>query len=317
MTDDPKFAHASEAELARILDYYGVRWEFVVEEDGVLVRKVDVFFDDDNVYVTMRAGESQPDRLVAKEMRRDNNALFDGDVFMAMFDTFYDRRNGFVFHVNLSGGFSDAYLTEERDYNRDWNTVWDNRVARFDRGWSVEMAIPFKSLRYPGRAAGEGPDAEAIARIKGVLGSSLAALGDRLFWFTLRPVAACAGVWLALDGRWYGALAMALCYNLLHLGLRLTGVRWGYRAGPGVLGGGVRLRFERLTRTLAVLGTCLIGGILAWLVAPSGSGPSLTFEAALGAGLGIGLLGALRSRPTPTEWALGLGALCLLAAWFR
>ena len=24
----PRFAHASEAELARILDYYGVRWEY-------------------------------------------------------------------------------------------------------------------------------------------------------------------------------------------------------------------------------------------------------------------------------------------------
>ena len=35
------------------------------------------------------------------------------------------------------------------------------------------------------RAAGEGPDAAAVARIKSVLGSSLAALGDRLFWFTM------------------------------------------------------------------------------------------------------------------------------------
>ena len=167
------------------------------------------------------------------------------------------------------------------------------------------------------RAAGEGPDAEAIARVKGVLGSSLAALGDRLFWFTLRPVAACLGVWLALEGRWQGALLMWLCYNLLHLGVRFAGVRWGYRAGPAVLSSAVRMRFERLTRVLAVLGACLIGGILAWLVAPSGTWPSMTFEAALGAGLGIGLLGALRPRPTPTEWALGLGAMCLLVAWLR
>lgn len=167
------------------------------------------------------------------------------------------------------------------------------------------------------RAGGEGLDAEAIARIKGVLGSSLAALGDRLFWFTLRPVAACLGVWLALDGRWVGALAMWLCYNLLHLGVRWAGVRWGYRAGPAVLSGGVRPRFERLSRGLAALGACLIGGILAWLVAPSEAGPTMLFEAALGAGLGLGLLGALRPRPTPTEWALGLGVLCLVAAWFR
>lgn len=167
------------------------------------------------------------------------------------------------------------------------------------------------------RAGGEGLDADAIARIKGVLGSSLAALGDRLFWFTLRPFAACLGVWLALEGRWAGALAMWLCYNLLHLGVRWAGVRWGYRVGPAVLSRGMRTRFERLTRWLAALGACLIGGILAWLVAPSESGPTMLFEAALGAGLGLGLLGALRPRPTPTEWALGLGVLCLVAAWFR
>jgi mannose PTS system EIID component len=167
------------------------------------------------------------------------------------------------------------------------------------------------------RAAGEGPDADAMGRVKGVLGSSLAALGDRLFWFTLRPLAAVIGVWLALDGRWWGALAMWLCYNLLHLGVRWFGVRWGYQAGPAVLGGGLRNRFEGGTRLLASLGAVAVGVTLAWLVAPSGTGPTMLFESALGAGLGIGLLGALRPRPTPTEWALGLGALCLVAAWFR
>ncbi len=167
------------------------------------------------------------------------------------------------------------------------------------------------------RAAGDGPDAESVARVKGVLGASLAALGDRLFWFTLRPVAACLGVWLAVDGRWPGALAMWLCYNLLHLGVRWAGVGWGYAAGPAVLSGGTRQGFERLARLLSALGVCLIGGILAWLVAPGGPGTSLLFEAALGAGLGIGLLGAFRARPTPTEWALGLGAMCVVVAWFR
>ena len=167
------------------------------------------------------------------------------------------------------------------------------------------------------RAEGTGPDAESMGRVKGVLGASLAALGDRLFWFTLRPLAACLGVWLAIDGRWWGALVMWLCYNLLHLGVRWAGVRWGYRVGPAVLSGGLRNRFEGGTRLLASLGAVVIGGILAWLVAPSGNGPTVLFEASLGAGLGLGLLGALRPRPTPTEWALGLGVLCVIAAWFR
>jgi PTS system mannose-specific IID component len=167
------------------------------------------------------------------------------------------------------------------------------------------------------RASGQGPDAESVARIKGVLGASLAALGDRLFWFTLRPVAACVGILMVLAGVPAGALAMWGVYNLLHLSIRGFGVGWGYADGPSVLSRGLRERFDRFSRALATLGAALIGVILAFIVAPTGNGPTLLFEAALGAGLGLGLMGALRPRPTPTEWALGLGALCVLATWFR
>ena len=137
------------------------------------------------------------------------------------------------------------------------------------------------------RAAGEGPDAAAVARIKSVLGSSLAALGDRLFWFTLRPFAA------------------------------LLGVGWGYRAGAAVLDLEQRQRFERLTGYIALLGTMLAGVTTAWLLVPGGEPRPLVFQAVFAAGLGLGLVAAARPRPSPTEWALGVGALCLAATWFR
>ncbi len=167
------------------------------------------------------------------------------------------------------------------------------------------------------RAAGEGPDAEAVARIKSVLGSSLAALGDQLFWFTLRPFAACLGVLVALGGSWWGAVVMLVCYNLLHLGVRFLGVRWGYRAGTAVLDETQRRRFERLTGRLAALGAALVGVTTAYLLAPEGAPRALIFQATFAAGLGLGLVAGLRPRPSPTEWALGVGALCVLATWFR
>lgn len=167
------------------------------------------------------------------------------------------------------------------------------------------------------RAAGDGPDGEAIARVKSVLGSSLAAMGDRLFWFTLRPVAACLGIWAALAGHPIAALVMWIAYNIPHLGLRVLGVRWGYQLGPAVLSGALRRQLESLTRLLNALGAALIGVLLAWIIAPGGEPHLLVFEATLGAGLGLGFLAALRPRPSPTEWALGLGALCLIAVWFR
>jgi PTS system mannose-specific IID component len=167
------------------------------------------------------------------------------------------------------------------------------------------------------RAAGEAIDAAAVVRVKHALGASLAALGDRLFWFTLRPFAAMLGVLLALCGVPWAAVALWMCYNLFHLPLRLTGVEDGYRLGPAVLDQALRRRLEQLTLGLAVLGTALMGAVVAVLLVPHGEPQSLANQATLGAGLGLGYLTAQRARPSPTEWSLGLGALCLLTAWLR
>jgi mannose/fructose/N-acetylgalactosamine-specific phosphotransferase system component IID len=167
------------------------------------------------------------------------------------------------------------------------------------------------------RGAGAGPDADGIARVKAVLGSSLAALGDRVFWLTLRPFAACLGVVLAIAGNPYGALALWLGYNVVHQGVRWQGVSWGYRDGPAAAAGALRERLERLARVLGVIGSALIGVIVAALMAPGGDPAPLTWQIVLGAGLALGLIASQRARPTPTEWALGAGALCLAAAWWR
>ncbi len=167
------------------------------------------------------------------------------------------------------------------------------------------------------RAAGLGPEDDGVARVKIVLGSALAALGDRLFWFTLRPLVACLGVLLALDGSWMGALVLWVCYNAVHLTLRFRGVAWGYQQGPGVLGQGLRGRLERAVRSLSTMGAAAVGVVVAALLVPGGEPQSLPFQATLAGGLALGLLTAQRARPSPTHWALGAGALCLAAVWFR
>jgi len=106
-------------------------------------------YDDRFVYVAARCWTREPDTIVANEMRRDSFAIFQNDNFGVLFDIFHDRRNGFMFCTNPLGGLADSLVTDERDTNRDWNTVWDVHTQRFDQGWTVEMAIPFRSLRYP------------------------------------------------------------------------------------------------------------------------------------------------------------------------
>ena len=107
-----------------------------------------LLFDERNIYVSARLHDSQPEREVISEMRRDGQGTNDNESFGVVFDTFHDRRNGFLFQVSLAGGLFDGYITDERDMNRDWSTVWDARTQRTDEGWTLEMAIPFKSLRF-------------------------------------------------------------------------------------------------------------------------------------------------------------------------
>ncbi len=169
------------------------------------------------------------------------------------------------------------------------------------------------------RAAGAGPDAGGMARVKAALGSTLAALGDRLFWFSLRPFAAALGVLVALarpEAPW-GALVLWGVYASIHLAVRFLGVRWGYAGGPAVLGGPLRARLEGLVTVLAYGGCVVLGVLVAYGLAPGGEMRPIAVQSTLAGGLGLGLVSAQRARPSPTQWALGLGALVILAAWMR
>ncbi|MGE0704753.1 MAG: DUF5916 domain-containing protein, partial [Vicinamibacterales bacterium] len=109
-----------------------------------------VFFDDEAVYFAARMYDSQPGRLVANELRRDHQNIASlNDLFSVGIDTMHDQRTGYVFIVNPLGAMRDASIAEGF-LNDSWNGIWDSRAARFDRGWTVEIAVPFKSIRYRG-----------------------------------------------------------------------------------------------------------------------------------------------------------------------
>ncbi len=126
-----------------------------------------ILFDDRNVYVSLRAYESAPERMIVNEMRRDSNNIRQGDNVGFAFDTFLDKRNAVQFEVNVLGGRTDGQSTNERQYNGDWNPVWRVWTARFDGGWSIEAMIPFKSLRYtPGRQQTWGFQTRRVSKWK-------------------------------------------------------------------------------------------------------------------------------------------------------
>ena len=119
-------------------------------EGALATEKTEIWllFDAENVYLMARCWESRPDRMMFSEMRRDNLNIGSNDNLAWGLDTFFDRRTGYFFEVNPIGGRLDGQSTNEGQTNFDWNPVWDLAVGRFEGGWTVETALPFKSLRY-------------------------------------------------------------------------------------------------------------------------------------------------------------------------
>lgn len=120
------------------------------KEGAPATEKTDVwiFYDRDNVYVVARCWETHPERIIANEMRHDSLSILQNDLFGFGFDTFYDRRNPIIFDISVAGGFIDGAVTNERAVNTDWNPIWKVKTGRFEGGWALEAALPFKSIRY-------------------------------------------------------------------------------------------------------------------------------------------------------------------------
>lgn len=111
-----------------------------------------LFYDDRMFYVSVRCYDSAPERLVANEMRRDSFNIFQNDNITISIDPMYTRRAGYFFQTNALGAQREQEVQDERTNNNDWNTIWYTRSRILPDGWSMEFAVPFKSLRY--RTAG-------------------------------------------------------------------------------------------------------------------------------------------------------------------
>jgi hypothetical protein len=109
-----------------------------------------VLFDDENLYIAARCWDDHPERWVMTELRHDSGNIIENENLSVALDTFHDRRNGFFFQTNPLGALREQAFTDEVNINSNWNTVWEVKSGRFEGGWTVEMAIPFKSLRYRG-----------------------------------------------------------------------------------------------------------------------------------------------------------------------
>ena len=98
----------------------------------------------------IRCYDSDASRILATELRRDNEFLND-DYVSVLVDTLHDNRSGYLFRTNPLGTEYDALITDEgRVTDVNWNESWNVGATRDESGWTAEIEIPFKALRLTG-----------------------------------------------------------------------------------------------------------------------------------------------------------------------
>ena len=110
--------------------------------------EVRVAFDEDSLYIAAYCHDREVDKAITAALRKDFRED-EQDSFGVALDTFRDRRNGYIFFTNPAGAKADQqFANEGREVNASWDAVWWVATRKVADGWTVEMRIPFKSLRF-------------------------------------------------------------------------------------------------------------------------------------------------------------------------
>lgn len=105
-----------------------------------------ILFDEDNLYIGIKAFDTSPDSIVTRLTRRDQA---DGDLVGVIIDSYHDLRTGFLFGVSASGvKFDQIFTNDGQNQDSSWDPNWWVKTSVNDEGWVAEMKIPFSQLRF-------------------------------------------------------------------------------------------------------------------------------------------------------------------------
>ncbi|MBA4409364.1 MAG: DUF5916 domain-containing protein [Bacteroidota bacterium] len=119
--------------------------------------EVRIGYDDKYLWVFARLHYTDPTQIVSKSKKRDEESR-NSDSFGIILDTYDDNESGLAFFTTPAGQRIDFAISNDGNFqpspqgntslNFSWNTFWDVKTAPLADGWSVEMRIPFSSLRF-------------------------------------------------------------------------------------------------------------------------------------------------------------------------
>ncbi|MBK7879825.1 MAG: DUF5916 domain-containing protein [Saprospiraceae bacterium] len=108
--------------------------------------KVYCLYDDYAVYFGARLFDPEPDKILKELCLRDNSS--NSDLFKVFIDSYRSGLNGFLFAVNAAGVQAD-YIVSNNEEDSEWDVIWDSEIQIDQNGWTIEIKIPYSSLRFP------------------------------------------------------------------------------------------------------------------------------------------------------------------------
>ena len=118
---------------------------------------VRIGYDDEFLWIGASLYMRDPKRIYAASKKRDEQ-LFDYDAFGILLDSYNDNETGLAFFTAPTGLRTDYAISSDAEggfgpggpggMNISWDTFWDVKTTRDDKGWYVEMRIPFSSLKF-------------------------------------------------------------------------------------------------------------------------------------------------------------------------
>lgn len=108
--------------------------------------KFAIIYDEDFVYVAIKALDSDPGSITRRLTRRDN---LDGDWIGIQFDSYNDLQTAYAFNVSVAGTKRDVFISDDGHSEDDsWDPIWWVETSVTSQGWEAEMKIPFSQLRF-------------------------------------------------------------------------------------------------------------------------------------------------------------------------
>jgi len=106
-----------------------------------------VMYDKDALYIGARAWYKNPDKMTARLLKQGSE-LFNEDRIGVILDPFNDKRSGYMFEVNPNGVRLDGLFNTPTEFRPWWDGIWEGEGEMTADGYTVEFAIPFKTLSF-------------------------------------------------------------------------------------------------------------------------------------------------------------------------